>query len=33
MATVHEMDHPVIKEKMSLMGEKRTGVKELREGV
>ena len=27
MATVHEMDHPLIKHKLSLMRDKTTGVK------
>lgn len=31
MATVHEMDHPLIKHKLSLMRDKTTGVKEFRE--
>ena len=32
MATVHEMDHPLIKHKLALMRDKTTGVKEFREG-
>lgn len=31
MATVHEMDHPLIMHKLSLMRDKTTGVKEFRE--
>ena len=31
MATVHEMDHPLIKHKLALMRDKTTGVKEFRE--
>ncbi|MCI7126503.1 MAG: uracil phosphoribosyltransferase [Agathobaculum sp.] len=31
MATVHEMDHPLIQHKLSLMRDKTTGVKEFRE--
>lgn len=31
MAKVHEMDHPLIKHKLSLMRDKTTGVKEFRE--
>ena len=31
MATVHEMDHPLIKHKLSLMRDKTTGVQEFRE--
>ena len=31
MASVHEMDHPLIKHKLSLMRDKTTGVKEFRE--
>lgn len=31
MATVHQMDHPLIKHKLSLMRDKTTGVKEFRE--
>ncbi len=31
MATVHEMDHPLIKHKLSLMRDRTTGVKEFRE--
>ena len=31
MATVHEMNHPLIKHKLSLMRDKTTGVKEFRE--
>ena len=33
MATVHEMDHPLIKHKLALMRDKTTGVKEFREGL
>jgi len=33
MATVHEMDHPLIKHKLSLMRDRTTGVKEFREAV
>ena len=33
MATVHEMDHPLIQHKLSLMRDKTTGVKEFREAV
>lgn len=31
MANVHEMDHPLIKHKLSLMRDRKTGVKEFRE--
>ncbi|MGE4548337.1 MAG: uracil phosphoribosyltransferase [Intestinibacillus sp.] len=33
MATVHEMNHPLIQHKLSLMRDKTTGVKEFREAV
>lgn len=33
MAMVHEMDHPLIQHKLSLMRDKTTGVKEFREAV